>query len=246
LTEARSRTHDGAWGLSRGLDGFDPTGSEHRPVQTLLQVGPQVLDVLDPDAEPDQPLRDRCRLGLPPPPSLEGRLHATERRRVHPQRRRPHQPVGPVSRIGAADEHDRDDPAEARVTHLLDLCVRPQPVGEGAGVALGPVDAEVQCAQPAQRQPGLQRAGDRPHQVAAALQHVVQLVIGGDQRPEHGVGVTGQVLGRGVHHDVGAHRQRLLAQRCGERVVDHDVRAGVVGDPGDRLDVGDLQCGVGR
>ena len=43
-----------------------------------------------------------------------------------------------------------------------------------------------------------------------------------DQRPEQGVGVPGDELGRRVQHDVGAELERPLQQRGGEGVVHHE------------------------
>ena len=50
-----------------------------------------------------------------------------------------------------------------------------------------------------------------------------------DRAADH-VGVPAEVLGRGVHHDVGAEPERLLEVRRGEGVVDDEQRARVVGD----------------
>ena len=64
--------------------------------------------------------------------------------------------------------------------------------------------------------------------------------------------MTGQVLGRGVVDDVGAERQRPLAERRGERVVHHEQRPlaaspGLVREaPGYCRDVDDAQVRIGR
>ncbi len=208
----------------------------------MRQVGPEVVDVLDPDTQPDQPVGDGRGLGLPPATALEGRLDPAQRRGVHPQGGRARQEVG---RVGAAAEYDGHDAAEAGIAHLLDHGVLAQPAGQLGGVALGPVQPEVERAHPAQGEPGLERAGDRADQVPPALQHVVQLVVGDDDRTEHRVGMPGEVLGRRVDDQVGAHGERPLPERGGEGVVDHDVGAGVVGRRRDGLDVGDLEGRVG-
>ena len=121
-----------------------------------------------------------------------------------------------------------------------------EPAHELLRVGLGPLEAQVQGAQAAQREPGLERAGDRADQVAAALEHGVQLVVAGDHGTHQHVAVAGEELGRRVHDDVGAELERLLQQRGGEGVVDDHVRAGLVGRLDDRLDVGDLERRVGR
>ena len=49
--------------------------------------------------------------------------------------------------------------------------------------------------------------------------------IGRDQRTTDHVGMAADVLGCGVHDDVGSQRQRLLEIRRGERVVDDQLGA---------------------
>ncbi len=188
----------------------------------VAQVVPEVVDVLDADREPHQALGDGGRLGLPAAAALEGRLDPAQRGGVHPQPGLAHQQVGGQRALG---EHDRDDAAEAGVADLADRRVLAEPAHQLLGVGLGPLDAQVQGAHPAQRQPGLEGAGRRAEQVAAALEHAVELVVVGDDRPHQHVAVPGEVLGRRVHDDVGAQRQRLLEQRRGEGVVDDDVGA---------------------
>ncbi len=46
--------------------------------------------------------------------------------------------------------------------------------------------------------------------------------LGEDERPADDIGMAAEVLGRGVHDDVGAEGERLLQRRGGEGVVDHD------------------------
>ena len=54
------------------------------------------------------------------------------------------------------------------------------------------------------------------------------------------------VLGRRIDHAVGAELERMLEQRRREHVVDHQRRAGVVRDLGDRGDVEHFEIGIGR
>ena len=58
--------------------------------------------------------------------------------------------------------------------------------------------------------------------------------------------VAAAVLGRRVRDDVGAERERLLQVGRGEGVVDDEQRARLVGDLGERGDVGDAEQRVGR
>ena len=70
---------------------------------------------------------------------------------------------------GPPGRHERDDGAEAGVADLADLRVLAQPLDEHLGVGLGPVQPHRQRAQPAQRQPGLERArAPRPRGRAAS------------------------------------------------------------------------------
>ena len=54
-------------------------------VQSLDEVLPEVLDVLDADREPDQSVGDGGGLALPPPATFEGGLDAAERGGVDPE-----------------------------------------------------------------------------------------------------------------------------------------------------------------
>ena len=67
-----------------------------------------------------------------------------------------------------------------------------------------------------------------------------------DRHAREQVGVPTDVLRGAVHDDVGAEPEWLLEDRCGERVVDGDERAGVLGGRDDRGQVGDLQERVRR
>ena len=71
-----------------------------------------------------------------------------------------------------------------------------EPAYELLGVGLRALHAQRQRAQPAQREPGLERPGDRADQVAASLERVVELVVAGDHGAHDHVGVAGDVLGR--------------------------------------------------
>ena len=64
-------------------------------------------------------------------------------------------------------------PAEARVADLVQRRVPGEPTDQLLGVGLGPLHPQVQGPQPAQREPRLERPGDRADQVAAALERGV-------------------------------------------------------------------------
>ena len=113
-------------------------------------------------------------LGLPAPAPLQGRLDPAERGGVHPQ---PYVVGEQVGGRRAAARPRRHDRAEAGVADLLDRGVLAQPAHQLGGVGLGPVEAHVQGAHPAERQPGLERTGDRADQVAPALERGEHLVV---------------------------------------------------------------------
>ena len=93
---------------------------------------------------------------------------------------RAHQQVGLVG--GGQD--DRDHRADPGVADLGQQRVVGEAAGELGGVRLRALDAQVQGAQAAQREPGLERPGRVALDVAAALEHGVQLVVAGDDRTQ--------------------------------------------------------------
>ena len=114
------------------------------------------------------------------------------------------------------------------------------------GVVAVPVHPHRQGAQPAQHQPGVERAGHAADRVLVEAQPLGQVVVVDHQRAADDVGVAAAVLGGGVHDHVGAEGDRLLQVRAGEGVVHDDQGAGRVGQLGDGGDVGDGQQRVGR
>src|SRR5205814_10200151 len=109
-----------------------------------------------------------------------------------------------------------------------------------------PVHADAEGTGAAQGQPGVEGPGYRTHGVLVVLEILVQVPALHDQRTADDVGVPTEVLGRRVQDDVGAQRQRLLEVGAGEGVVHHQQRATVVGELGQRGDVGDVEQRVGR
>ena len=125
-----------------------------------------------------------------------------------------------------------------------------QPSREIGSIGTGPLDAEGEGPQPAQGQPRLHRAGDRPAEGALPGQSGVQVPsrrrVGRDGQPEDDVRVAREVLRRRVHDDVDAVLEGSLQQRGGEGVVDDDERPRLVRRGRQTGDVGDLEQRVGR
>ena len=237
---------------------------ERRPraAGARLQVAPEVLDVLDADRQPQQVLRHgdatrsanrrrRSRVDSTPPRLVAG----TQSRRARDDG---------VRRVGAAVRAQADDRAEA--VHLRARRARGpgRRAGSGAGpratagcsasrrassaaFALRALDPQRERAQPAQREPHLERSGDRRRAACGAR---AAGRAGRRRRPAAAPSTTsrvpGEVLGHGVHDDVGAELERALHQRRRERVVDADERARRVRGLDERGQVGDLEHRVGR
>ena len=68
----------------------------------------------------------------------------------------------------------------------------------------------------------VERAGHGAGGVLQEADALGQLVVVGGREPADHVAVAAEVLGGGVHDDVGAEGERLLQRRRGEGVVDDD------------------------
>src|SRR5665647_3093337 len=93
--------------------------------ECLVEVRPQVLEVLDPDGEPDQVLGHGRRLGAEPAPAFEARLDAAEAGGRDPQPNGGREGFG---RVQTTARSQGDDGAEPR--HLAGRAVvwtRPKP-----------------------------------------------------------------------------------------------------------------------
>ena len=120
-------------------------------------------------------------------------------------------------------------------------------LGDGLGAAAGLADAQHQGAQAAQQEPALEAAEDGaigPAQVDDALPEGV--VAGGDEGAGEHVAVAVEVLGRGMHDDVGAVLDGAGQHGRRRGAVDAQDGAGTMGDVGDGGDVGDQPARVGR
>ncbi|CAN5818297.1 hypothetical protein BH11PSE3_BH11PSE3_37830 [soil metagenome] len=122
-----------------------------------------------------------------------------------------------------------------------------QPVGElGGGLRLRR-HPHMQGAHAAHQQPGIERAQHgadlRPHLADALPQRVL---LGGRQRAGHHVGMAVEILGAGMHHEVGAERQRPREDRRRDGRVHAQQRARGMGEVGDGGDVGDAPHRIAR
>ncbi|MET3800160.1 hypothetical protein ABID70_000115 [Clavibacter michiganensis] len=135
---------------------------------------------------------------------------------------------------------------EARVVHGRDVGVLLQERGDLLGVRGVALDADGEGLDPARGEPRVHGAGDGADGELEEADLLGERVVVEDHGAAEHVGVPAEVLGRGVHDDVGAERERLLEVRRGEGVVDDDRGAGRVAEVGERADVADLHQRVAR
>ena len=121
-----------------------------------------------------------------------------------------------------------------------------QQVGHRRRVQAVAVHAHRQGLDAPQGEEAVERAGHAARRVLEEGQAGGQGVVVDHDRAAHHVGVPAQVLGRRVHHRVGAQRDRPLQVRRGERVVHDEQGACVAGQAGQRGDVRDAEQRVGR
>src|SRR5439155_22677417 len=166
--------------------------------------GPEGLDLLEADAEPDQ--ATRYTVAFPAVPRFEHRVDAAEARRVRDQLRRrldPGRIAAHVEREQPAEAavHVADGDgirAEARIAEALDRGMTGQAPGElerSLRLALHP---HLQRLQRAQEEPGGVGRRDRPGQAAQLLDRFEVLLASAGERAEQDVVVTAEVLGRAV------------------------------------------------
>jgi hypothetical protein len=137
-------------------------------------------------------------------------------------------------RIHAAVDAEGDHPAVAahllagqRVAGVVDqawvgdashLRMVGQELRDPHRVVVVPIHPHAEGLQAAQGEPGVERAGDGADGVLEERELLCGGRIGADRAPDH-VGVSADVLGRRVDHEVGAELERLLEVGRGEGVV---------------------------
>ncbi len=136
---------------------------------------------------------------------------------------------------------------QARVVDPLHLGVLLKEARQGQRVGAVPLHAHGQGLQAHVDQPGVEGRRRATHVLDHLVGPVLDRVVRRGHDPAHHHPVPAEVLGRGVHHDIGAQLQRALEVRGGEGAVHDHLDLGV--DPldqlGQRCDVGDRQQRVG-
>jgi hypothetical protein len=108
------------------------------------------------------------------------------------------------------------------------------------------VHADGQRLHTAQHEVAVDRRRHRTRRVLDERDAFGERIVGRGDEPTDHIGVTTEVLGRRVHHRIGAQLQWLLQVRRRKGVVDHDARAMSVGDLAGCLDIDDVERWVGR
>ena len=136
--------------------------------------------------------------------------------------------------------------AAAGIEHAGDGGMAGQRVGHARGIGAVAVDAQAQRLQALDQHPGVERAERGAGVADDGLQLLEDELLGAQDRAAQGAALAVDVLGGGVHDDVGAPFERPLQHRRGEGVVEHDLGAGLVRQVAHRLDVDDVEHRVGR
>lgn len=234
--------------------------------QSLLQVGDQVVRVLDADGQADEGvgqadlqavLHRHAGVGHDGGGAGQG-LHSAQG-----HRQAEHLELGQELAGGLQASLDEDGHhgtgavglglsegllgvgGEAGVVDLVDHGVLLQELGDSLGVAYGSVHADVQGLETAQGEVAVEGRGHGASQVLQGAQLGVQCVGVGEHGAHEHVGVAGDVLGHAVHHEVGTHRQGALQVGGHEGAVHAHQEALALGHGGDLADVGGLQQRVG-
>ena len=102
-------------------------------------------------------------------------------------------------------------------------------------------------AQRAEQQPGLHRAGLRAERRTVVAQRRSELGVADAQGAAESIRVAREVLGRAVHHHVGAEGERPLQRRRRKRAVDDDAHTADLARRRDvRGDVGHAAVRIAR
>jgi hypothetical protein len=140
---------------------------------------------------------------------------------------------------------------ETRIEDPGDVRAAREERGHGRCVGNVALDAEVERPEAAEHEEAVKRAGHRAHRVLQEPQPLADRRVTGHRDPEDRVGVTPEVLRRGMEGDIGTELEGVLEGRRREGIVDDQIRAGpaglvgVIADrPGGGGDVGELQVGV--
>ena len=222
-----------------------------------------------PDREPDQPLGDAgARAPLGAELDVRGvrrqrdeRLHAAEARArggpdaARPRLRRAASPPPATSNASSGPKPERHLARRDRVTRVRSrgrdrtprhAGMRCQPARQLERVGVRRRDPQRQRLEAALDQPAATSGrGNRAEHLAHLPHRRRSSRAEPSDRARQQVAVAADRLGGAVHHDVGAERERLLADRRGEGVVDASSAPCACASPRPRRDVDHAQVGIG-
>ena len=134
---------------------------------------------------------------------------------------------------------------EERIPHGADPRVRLELTGDVLSRAGHGIDAEAERLESFEQGPRIERAEAR----AGVAQEVLKVFsiepLGAQHRTAERSPLPVDVLGRRIHHDVGAEFEGVLEHGRGEDVVDDHERTGGVGQLGDSDEINDLETRIG-
>ena len=126
---------------------------------------------------------------------------------------------------------------QAGVEHFRGTRVLLEKARHGERVPIVLADAQIQGLEPLEQHPGIERAERRAGVLEVRLQDLRAERRIAQDRAAQTAALTVDVLGRRVHHQIGAQLERPLQDRAREHVVDDHLSAGLVRQLGDRRDV---------
>src|ERR1700741_41455 len=161
-------------------------------LEGLSEVRPDLLRILEPDAEPQQARRDA--VALPAVTALDQAVDASEGGGItHEAGRGLHAPRGV-----AVGDVERDEVPEVGIADELDLGVGAEPLGDDGGGPPLAKDANLERAQAAKEESRLLCGGRDPGEAAEAAQLLGGARVAADDDAEEHVVVPAQCLRRAV------------------------------------------------
>ena len=132
-----------------------------------------------------------------------------------------------------------------RIDHAQHALRLRQPLGQQRRRRRLPLHPQRQGFQALEQDPRIEGRQRRPGMAEIVEQRVVDPFARSQDDAAQAPALTVDMLGRAVHHHVRAQFQRVLVERRGEHVVDHEGRAVSLRDRRDAPDVDQLQRGIG-
>ena len=134
---------------------------------------------------------------------------------------------------------------EAGVVDLLNLLVTFEELGNFHCGRLGLLNSDGEGLGASDNDPGVEGGETGSHSLEDEEESVVEGLVVEHKGSGNNVGVTTDVLGKGVGHNIGTEEEGVLVDRGSEGVVDNEDDTGSLESISDLADVEDLKGGVG-